>query len=211
MAEKRLIHEELAAEDRRLNGIMEAEREKGLEFQEELERRRKQELIRWAAPSSLSPFPLSLSPFPFSLFPFPPFPFPFFSLFLSFLFFPFSFFFPLSLLFPSFPHSQHQAGGAQADGAALGAAGAEGRAEIPGGPEGPGAPGADEEGGSGGARFQGEFGKGSEGLNRPPLGLGTARGRIGALLTWGTRWHRQEGTRSHRGLREEEEGEDPRE
>ncbi|XP_041875806.1 protein SPT2 homolog isoform X2 [Corvus kubaryi] len=45
VAEKRLIHEELAAEERRLNGIMEAEREKGLEFQEELERRRKQELI----------------------------------------------------------------------------------------------------------------------------------------------------------------------
>ncbi|NXB59940.1 CFA45 protein, partial [Struthidea cinerea] len=45
VAEKRLIHEELAAEERRLNGIMEAERAKGLEFQEELERRRKQELI----------------------------------------------------------------------------------------------------------------------------------------------------------------------
>lgn len=89
MAEKRLIQEELAAEERRLNGIMEAEREKGLEFQEELERRRKQELIRCAAPSSFSPFPFSISPFPFF-----PFPFPFFSLFLSFPFF----------LFPFFPH-----------------------------------------------------------------------------------------------------------
>lgn len=49
-------------------------------------------------------------------------------------------------------------------------------------------------------------------MDWPRLRLGTARGHIGALMTLGTWWHRREGTRSHRGLREEEEeGGDPRE
>ncbi|KAI1229956.1 hypothetical protein IHE44_0010667 [Lamprotornis superbus] len=44
--EKRMIHKELAEEEKRLDKMLEMEREKGMEVQEELERRRKRELIR---------------------------------------------------------------------------------------------------------------------------------------------------------------------
>lgn len=46
--EKQLIHQELAEEEKRLDKMMEMERDKGREVQEELERHRKQELMRWA-------------------------------------------------------------------------------------------------------------------------------------------------------------------
>uniref|UniRef100_A0A8C3QRN9 Cilia- and flagella-associated protein 45 n=1 Tax=Cyanoderma ruficeps TaxID=181631 RepID=A0A8C3QRN9_9PASS len=44
--EKQMIHKELAEEEKRLNKMMEMERDKGMEVQEELERHRKQELMR---------------------------------------------------------------------------------------------------------------------------------------------------------------------
>ncbi|XP_072774697.1 cilia- and flagella-associated protein 45 isoform X1 [Taeniopygia guttata] len=44
--EKRMIHKELVEEEKRLDRMMEMEREKGMEVQEELECQRKQELIR---------------------------------------------------------------------------------------------------------------------------------------------------------------------
>ncbi|XP_077645420.1 cilia- and flagella-associated protein 45 [Lonchura striata] len=44
--EKQMIHKELVEEEKRLDKMMEMEREKGMEVQEELERQRKQELIR---------------------------------------------------------------------------------------------------------------------------------------------------------------------
>ncbi|KAL2295688.1 hypothetical protein Nmel_018809 [Mimus melanotis] len=44
--EKRMIHKELAEEEKRLDKMLEMEREKGMEVQEELERCRKRELIR---------------------------------------------------------------------------------------------------------------------------------------------------------------------
>lgn len=46
--EKQMIHQEMAEEEKRLEKMMEMERDKGMEIQEELERRRKQELMRWA-------------------------------------------------------------------------------------------------------------------------------------------------------------------
>lgn len=51
--EKRMIRKELAEEEKRLDKMMEMEWEKGAAVQEELERQRKQEMMRWAeAPSS---------------------------------------------------------------------------------------------------------------------------------------------------------------
>uniref|UniRef100_A0A8C9NSU4 Cilia- and flagella-associated protein 45 n=1 Tax=Serinus canaria TaxID=9135 RepID=A0A8C9NSU4_SERCA len=44
--EKQMIHKELAEEEKRLDKMMEVEREKGMKAQEELERQRKQELMR---------------------------------------------------------------------------------------------------------------------------------------------------------------------
>ncbi|RMB93934.1 hypothetical protein DUI87_29670 [Hirundo rustica rustica] len=44
--EKQMIHKELAEEEKRLDKMMEMERDKGTEVQEELERHRKQELMR---------------------------------------------------------------------------------------------------------------------------------------------------------------------
>lgn len=52
--EKQLIHKELAEEEKRLEKMMEMERDKGMEAQEELERHRKQELMRWAGGSLFS-------------------------------------------------------------------------------------------------------------------------------------------------------------
>lgn len=51
--EKQMIHKELVEEEKRLDKMMEMEREKGMEVQEELECQRKQELIRWAEGSLL--------------------------------------------------------------------------------------------------------------------------------------------------------------
>ncbi|RMB93932.1 hypothetical protein DUI87_29668 [Hirundo rustica rustica] len=60
--EKQMIHKELAEEEKRLDKMMEMERDKGMEVQEELERHRKQELMRWAQGSL---FPTQASgPFP---------------------------------------------------------------------------------------------------------------------------------------------------
>lgn len=52
--EKQLVAKELEEEERRLAEMMEVERQKANEMQEELERRRKQELIRqaWGALTS---------------------------------------------------------------------------------------------------------------------------------------------------------------
>lgn len=48
-----MIRKELAEEEKRLDKMMEMEWEKGAAVQEELERQRKQEMMRWAeAPSS---------------------------------------------------------------------------------------------------------------------------------------------------------------
>lgn len=52
--EKRLVAKELEEEERRLAEMMEVERQKANEMQEELERRRKQELIRRAGGSLTS-------------------------------------------------------------------------------------------------------------------------------------------------------------
>lgn len=51
--EKRMIQKELEEEEKRLDKMLEMEREKGMKVQEELERCRKQELIRWAQGSLL--------------------------------------------------------------------------------------------------------------------------------------------------------------
>lgn len=56
--EKQLIAKELEEEEKRLAKMMEVERKKADEMQEELERRRKQELIRFAKGS---PFPAEAS------------------------------------------------------------------------------------------------------------------------------------------------------